>query len=83
LLLISPEHRGLGLGRAAYEALENEILGWKTCRRIRLAVIKTFPSPISFWHKMGFVETGEVKPYRYADLESESVMFEKVLAIAE
>lgn len=79
LLLISPRHRGSGLGQAAYQRLEDEIREWGSCTSIRLGVVRTFASAIPFWRKMGFSETGEVKPYRYANLVTETIILRKEL----
>jgi hypothetical protein len=45
-------------------------------------VIRGWPSPevLPFWHRMGFVEIGEVKPYRYDKLNSHSIILTKRLS---
>ena len=79
LLLVAEPFQRQGIGRAAYRALESVIRSWRTCVRVRLAVVATNEAVIPFWSKLGFVPTGEVKPYRYAGVVSESIILEKVL----
>jgi hypothetical protein len=52
---------------------------WPGIQSVRLSVIRTNEQVLPFWKKMGFVETGEVKPYRYAQLTSEVIILEKRL----
>jgi RimJ/RimL family protein N-acetyltransferase len=79
LLLLSEKHQGRGHGRAAYRLVEEVIRGWGTCRRVRLSVVRVNAEVIPFWESLGFQTTGEVKPYRYASILSEHLLFEKVL----
>jgi ribosomal protein S18 acetylase RimI-like enzyme len=81
LLLIDHARQGQGLGTAAYLALEREILArWPWVRRLRLSVVRTNDQVLGFWRRMGFTETGEVRPWRYDKLESESILMDKPLA---
>lgn len=77
LLLLEDPHTGMGLGRAAYQAVEREIQRWPEIRTIRIAVAATNGEVLPFWRKMGFAETGEVRPYRYDKVESESITLSK------
>lgn len=80
LLLIAEPDQGRGLGRAAVRLIEDTARGWPECRRLRLAVVRTNETVLPFWTAQGFAPTGEVKPYRYGRVESESVILAKPLA---
>lgn len=77
LLLVSESHRGEGIGREAYRLVEEVVRGWGTCQRVRIGVVRTNARVLPFWTGLGFEPTGEVKPYRYATVESETVILEK------
>jgi GNAT superfamily N-acetyltransferase len=62
LLAIAEDLHGQGLGHHAYALVERFVRDQCGCRSIRIAVVATNPV-IGFWHRMGFVETGEKKPY--------------------
>jgi ribosomal protein S18 acetylase RimI-like enzyme len=79
LLLIDRGRQAQGIGTAAYQALERELLPrWPWVRRLRLSVVRTNDQVLGFWRRMGFTETGEVRPWRYEKLESESILMDKV-----
>jgi ribosomal protein S18 acetylase RimI-like enzyme len=78
LLLLARERRARGWGRAIYEETERMVRAWGA-GRIRLAVMRENTPAEAFWTRMGFAPTGERKPYRHGDLESELVVFEKTL----
>jgi len=79
LLLVSERHQRQGIGRRAFEWLEEFVRGWGTCDRIRVAVVRTNEGVMPFWRRLGFEPTGEVNAYRYGSVLSESVIFEKHL----
>ncbi len=79
LLLISEKYHGQGIGRQAYDLAEQFIREWGTCDTIRLGVVRTNEEVISFWKKLGFEPTGEVKPFHYASVVSETIVFQKPL----
>jgi uncharacterized protein len=79
LLLLTESYHGRGLGRRAYEAIEAQTRRWPPVRTLRLAVVATNAQVLPFWHRMGFTETGEVRPYRYDKLTSESIILTKFL----
>lgn len=79
LLLLTPPSRGRGIGAQAYALVESIVFGWGTCQKILLAVVRTVEEVIPFWRRMGFHETGEVRPYQYESLESEAILMEKSL----
>jgi ribosomal protein S18 acetylase RimI-like enzyme len=72
LLLVDRARQGQGIGTAACQALDREVATrWPWARRLRLSVVRTNDQVLGFWRRMGFAETGEVRPYRYDKLESE------------
>jgi ribosomal protein S18 acetylase RimI-like enzyme len=78
LLLIDRRRQGQGIGAAAMRALEQQVpTRWPWARRLRLSVVRTNDQVLGFWRRMGFVETGEVRPYRYDKLRSEAILMDK------
>lgn len=59
----------------AVERLAHRDLG---ASKLRLAVVATNPA-LRFWHRMGFRETGEVKPYAGERVTSTVLLLEKTL----
>jgi ribosomal protein S18 acetylase RimI-like enzyme len=81
LLLIDRRWQGRGIGAAACQALEREVLPcWPWARRLRLSVVGTNDQVLGFWRRMGFAETGEVRPWRYDKLRSEAILMDKPVA---
>lgn len=80
LLLIAEQHEGKGIGSAAFRELERLALSWRTCSCLRLGIARTNERAFRFWSKFGFAPTGEVKPYRYGAVVSETVLFAKALS---
>ena len=78
LLLFAERHQRRGQGRAAYHAIEREI-ATRGAKRVRIGVVGTNEDVLPFWRKLGFVPTGEVKPYRYGAVESHVTILEKPL----
>jgi ribosomal protein S18 acetylase RimI-like enzyme len=80
LLLLDRRLQGRGIGAAACVALEREVLArWPWARRLRLSVVRTNDRVLGFWRRMGFAETGEVRPWRYDKLQSEAILMDKPL----
>jgi ribosomal protein S18 acetylase RimI-like enzyme len=81
LLLVDRARQGQGIGTAACQALDREVATrWPWARRLRLSVVRTNDQVLGFWRRMGFAETGEVRPYRYDKLESEVILMDKPVA---
>jgi len=79
LLLFDERWQGLGYGRRSIEWLERRALEHEGVTRIRLGVVARNTGALGFWASMGYVETGEVKPWSEGTVESEVVVFEKAL----
>lgn len=81
LLEVHGGHQGKGVGRTAYELVEQYVgEQWPEIRIMRLAVVDTNAEQATrFWVRQGFAATGEVKPYRYDKLESVARLYEKQL----
>ena len=79
LLLIAEPYQGQGIGRVAYQQLEAFIRSWNTCSRVRIGVVRTNERVLPFWSKLGFVPSGETKPYRYDHVVSETIILTKSL----
>lgn len=80
LLLVHPQRQRSGVGAATMAAVERYAGQWREVRRFRLAVVDTNAPVLGFWRRMGFVPTGETRPYRYDFLESTTRLYEKDLA---
>jgi uncharacterized protein len=78
LLQIDRARQGQGIGAAVCQALDREVAArWPWARRLRLSVVRTNDNVLGFWRRMGFAETGEVRPWRYDKLESEAILMDK------
>jgi ribosomal protein S18 acetylase RimI-like enzyme len=76
LLVFVPAWRGSGMGRAAVEHIEALARNWAGIDRLRVAVLVNNVDALAFWRKVGFADTGEVKP-KYAAYVDDIVIFEK------
>lgn len=80
LLLIAEPFQRRGIGTDAYGAIEDCIRSWGDgCAQVRIGVVRTNERVLPFWSRLGFVPTGEVKPYRYASVVSETIVLKKAL----
>jgi hypothetical protein len=79
LLLIDEGHRSIGLGRSTYHLVEAKAQGWPEIDTLRISVVRCHDPVLPFWRRVGFIETGEVKPYVYDKLVSESIVLTKPL----
>ena len=62
LLVFAPQWRGAGRGLAAVLHIEALARSWPGIDRLRVAVVCTNAVALHFWRKVGFVDTGEIKP---------------------
>ncbi|MBN9415200.1 hypothetical protein ABS71_16100 [bacterium SCN 62-11] len=60
LLMVREDRQREGLGARLFEQLEILSQG----ERFRLAVLEHNAPALAFWQRVGFVPTGELKPYR-------------------
>ncbi|APV51042.1 hypothetical protein BWI17_15930 [Betaproteobacteria bacterium GR16-43] len=58
-LAIGAPHRGKGYARAAYDALEAVARASPHGTSLRIGIVETNDPAFAFWHRLGFVETGE------------------------
>jgi GNAT superfamily N-acetyltransferase len=83
LLLMAEPYQGKGFGKSAYRAIEDYIRHWgPDWKRVRIGVVRTNEEVLPFWTKLGFLRTGEVKPYRYSNISSETLVLSKELHAA-
>ena len=79
LLLISESRQGTGIGGEAYSLVEQVVRGWPEIRSIRIGVVETNSKVLPYWQRMGFVATGEVKPYVEGAVTSRVLALERAL----
>ena len=82
LLVLAESHHGRGFGRQVVALLEAWVARWATCDRLRIGVVRVNAAVAGFWRKQGFEPTGEVKPYAYGSVRSETVVMSKPLGRA-
>lgn len=80
LLVLVENHQAKYLGRAAFQEFEKMIYAFGYINFIKLSVLESNSKVIPFWKKMGFKETGEVKPYQNQKVISKAIIFEKNLS---
>jgi GNAT superfamily N-acetyltransferase len=78
LMLLREDHQGRGLGRSFYRMIEEMAARKLGCKRIRIAVVDSNPV-VPFWEKMGFRQTGVVRPHEGRNLKSLKRVMEKAL----
>ena len=62
LLLLAESWQRRGLGRAFATLVEQAIAAWPEIIRLRIGVVASNDGALTFWRKLGYRETGEVKP---------------------
>lgn len=77
LLLVDARMQRRGLGRRALELLDDVAECWADLQLWRVAVLGTNEQVGGFWQRVGFVATGEVRPYRYASLLTQAVVYQR------
>jgi RimJ/RimL family protein N-acetyltransferase len=82
LLLLTEQWQRQGLGRAFARLVEQAIAAWPEIERLRIGVISTNPGALEFWHKLGYVKTGEVRSGA-PDFRGDIIALEKPVARAE
>lgn len=81
LLLISEKFQTKGFGRTTYDLVEKLCLSWPEIEIARIGVVETNSVVMPFWEKMGFLKTGERKPYSEGVIESTNIVLEKRIKI--
>jgi ribosomal protein S18 acetylase RimI-like enzyme len=66
LLLVHPDHQRRGFGRQLYQHTREVA----ALPRVRIAVLDNNPDALAFWRRLGFTETGEVKPWRCREIRT-------------
>jgi GNAT superfamily N-acetyltransferase len=79
LLVLEETHAGRGVGRAAYQAIEDLVRQWPEIDHLRAAVVATNDIVLPFWRAMGLTETGESKPYVHGQVISRALVLAKRL----
>lgn len=80
LILIDERYQGRGVGKAVYRLIEAQVRAWPECHWLRLGVVRSNIAVLPFWQRLGFVETGELKPYRFRNMVSEVLVLAKPLS---
>lgn len=75
-LVVETQHRK-GLGRAAWARVEARLEGRRGVARLRLAVLRDNAPARAFWPAMGFVPTGEIRPWRAGPVDTELLLYDK------
>lgn len=81
LMLLSENYQAKGLGRIVYELIEKFCLSWPEIERARIGVAETNSLVLPFWEKMGFVKTGERKPFSEGTVKCDNIVLEKQIRI--
>jgi len=79
LLLLVEARQRKGLGRAFAALVEQAIGAWPAIERLRIGVAASNPGALAFWRKLGYIETGEIKPAG-PDFVREVAVLEKPIA---
>ena len=81
LLIVRGDLHRRGFGRQLHDQLAVTAKGWPEITTMRLGVIATAPDSEPFWRALGYLPTGEVKPYRYERFESTVAVWERPVAL--
>ncbi|HTS21936.1 MAG TPA: GNAT family N-acetyltransferase [Casimicrobiaceae bacterium] len=79
LLLLAQDRQRRGLGRAFAALVESRIASWPEILRFRLGVVASNGGALVFWRKLGYRETGEIRPTHSGFLR-EVIVLEKPVA---
>ncbi|WP_328291244.1 GNAT family N-acetyltransferase [Kineococcus sp. NBC_00420] len=79
LLLLEEARTGQGLGRAAYQGVEDLVRQWNEVHCVRAAVVATNDVVLPFWRSVGLTPTGETKPYQRGSITSYAIILTKAL----
>jgi GNAT superfamily N-acetyltransferase len=79
LLLLEPAARGRGIGRLAFDTIEDQARAWPEVRQLRAVVIDTNALARPFWEHMGFRANGQTRPHQAGTVTSTAVVLMKPL----
>ncbi|MGI8814548.1 MAG: hypothetical protein ACR2G2_04460 [Pseudonocardia sp.] len=74
-MFVSGARRRCGLGRESFGHLAREAVRWPGITSWRAGILHSNAQFTGFWQRLGFVPTGEVKPHRYAELQTEVAIY--------
>lgn len=78
LMMLEPFSRGKGIGNKAYEALEQWAMS-EQFNKVRLGALIGNEKGLRFWHRMDYIETGEVKTQIRPNLSKKVIVLEKCI----
>jgi GNAT superfamily N-acetyltransferase len=79
LLLLAEPWQRRGLGRAFAALIEQAIAGWPEITTLRIGVSTNHDEALAFWQRLGYRETGEIKP-KAPPFVADTLVLEKPLA---
>ena len=77
LLLFSESYQVKGLGKIAYQKIEDLIFTWQGITTLRISIMKSNYFVAVFWSKMGFRDSGIRKNIERNGIFDECMIFEK------
>jgi RimJ/RimL family protein N-acetyltransferase len=80
LLILREDAQGQGAGRMAFQAVEAYVRTWPEITSLRIGVVEANAGVLTFWRKMGFMDTGLRRPYENGAIVSVNIVLEKALA---
>jgi GNAT superfamily N-acetyltransferase len=75
LLLLAEPWQRRGLGRAFAMLVEQAVAAWPEITTLRLGVVRLHTGALTFWRKLGYRETGDIKPAGH-DVAHEVIIME-------
>jgi RimJ/RimL family protein N-acetyltransferase len=82
LLLIAEPLENQGYGTEVFRKLCEVASSWQGCNRLRLGVLESNERAMRFWARLGFVATGDVKPFHAGRVQTRSFAYERPLYAA-
>lgn len=81
LLLTHQDHRGRGLGRLLHESLLAQLRALGGTDRLRIGIVATNSEVAApFWERLGYLPTGEVRPFADGPVRSTTTILARPLA---
>ena len=77
LLVVRADRQRCGAGRRLHDVVIQRVVQESAATRLRLGIVETNADQAEpFWRALGYEPTGEVKPYRYDNLNSTVALWE-------